>query len=121
MQVQMLRLRVDTGSAGDVADASRWAGAWWRAGRFGEAHAGMAVPPDVQALFQHYFETKLADEPEFATTTGHYENSDRWNDWSKAGRDSRKKHAEETLSGIAEDSGGGIDGDGQRQRAVAEV
>jgi uncharacterized protein (DUF885 family) len=58
--------------------------------------AGQA--PDVQSLFRQYFETKLADEPEFATTTGHYENSDRWNDWSKAGRELRKKHVEETLA-----------------------
>ncbi len=62
------------------------------------AQPGMAVPQDVQALFRHYFETKLADEAEFATNTGHYENSDRWNDWSKSGRDARKKHAEETLA-----------------------
>ena len=53
---------------------------------------------DVQVLFRHYFETKLADDPEFATTTGHYENSDRWDDWSKMGRDARKKHEEETLA-----------------------
>jgi uncharacterized protein (DUF885 family) len=49
-------------------------------------------------IFKHYFETKLQDEPEFATTTGHYENADKWNDWSKAGRELRRKHAEETLS-----------------------
>ena len=40
----------------------------------------------AQKIFKHYFETKLQDEPEFATTTGHYENADKWNDWSKAGR-----------------------------------
>jgi uncharacterized protein (DUF885 family) len=49
-------------------------------------------------LFQHYFDTKLQDEPEFATTTGHFDNADKWNDWSKAGREMRRKHAEETLS-----------------------
>ena len=52
----------------------------------------------AQTIFKHYFETKLQDEPEFATTTGHYENADQWNDWSKAGRELRRKHAEETLS-----------------------
>ena len=52
----------------------------------------------AQKIFKHYFETKLQDEPEFATTTGHYENADKWNDWSKAGRELRRKHAEETLS-----------------------
>jgi uncharacterized protein (DUF885 family) len=52
----------------------------------------------AQKIFKHYFETKLQDEPEFATTTGHYEYADKWNDWSKAGRELRRKHAEETLS-----------------------
>jgi uncharacterized protein (DUF885 family) len=53
---------------------------------------------DIQKLLQHYFDTKLEDEPEFATTTGHFDNADKWNDWSKAGREMRRKHAEETLS-----------------------
>ena len=56
------------------------------------------TPDAAQNIFKHYFETKLQDEPEFATTTGHYENADKWNDWSKAGRELRRKHAEETLS-----------------------
>jgi uncharacterized protein (DUF885 family) len=62
------------------------------------AQPRMPVPQSVQELFRHYFETKLADEPEFATNTGHYENSDKWDDWSKVGRELRKKHAEETLT-----------------------
>ena len=45
----------------------------------------------AQKIFKHYFETKQQDEPEFATTTGHYENADKWNDWSKAGRELRRK------------------------------
>ena len=69
-----------------------------RVRKFSSAQPGMAVPQDVQALFRNYFETKLVDEPEFATNTGHYENSDKWDDWSKAGRELRKKHAEETLA-----------------------
>ena len=56
------------------------------------------LPTPRKTIFKHYFETKLQDEPEFATTTGHYENADKWNDWSKAGRELRRKHAEETLS-----------------------
>jgi uncharacterized protein (DUF885 family) len=55
------------------------------------------TPDAAQKLFQRYFEMKLQDEPEFATTTGHYENANKWNDWSKVGRDQRRKHAEETL------------------------
>ena len=58
------------------------------------------TPDAAQNIFKHYFETKLQDEPEFATTTGHYENADKWNDWSKAGRELRRKHAEETLSDL---------------------
>jgi len=67
----------------------------------------------AQKIFKHYFETKLQDEPEFATTTGHYENADKWNDWSKAGRELRRKHAEETLSELgklpAQEISGGDD------------
>jgi uncharacterized protein (DUF885 family) len=51
----------------------------------------------IQKLFQHYFDTKLADEPEFATSAGRFENASKWNDWSKAGRDLRRAHAEEAL------------------------
>lgn len=58
------------------------------------------TPEAAQQVFQHYFETKLRDEPEFATTTGHYENANEWNDWSRAGRQLRRQHAEQTLSDI---------------------
>lgn len=51
----------------------------------------------LQRAFQQYFETKLADEPEFATQSGRYENADKWNDWSKAGRDQRRAHMEAAL------------------------
>jgi uncharacterized protein (DUF885 family) len=53
---------------------------------------------DVQKFFQSYFETRLRDSPEFATDTGHYENADRWSDWSKSNRELRRRHAEEALS-----------------------
>jgi uncharacterized protein (DUF885 family) len=62
----------------------------------------------AQKVFQHYFETKLRDEPEFATTTGHYENANEWNDWSRAGRQLRRKHAEQTLSDIEKLPANGI-------------
>ena len=51
----------------------------------------------VQKFFKDYFAAKLEAEPEFATGTGHYENADRWNDWSKAGRERRLGSAQETL------------------------
>jgi hypothetical protein len=46
---------------------------------------------DVQKFFQSYFETRLRDSPEFATDTGPYENADRWSDWSKSGRELRRR------------------------------
>jgi hypothetical protein len=51
----------------------------------------------IQKFFKDYFEARLNDEPEFATSTGHFENADKWNDWSKAGRDRRRASAEDTL------------------------
>jgi len=54
----------------------------------------------IQKYFKNYFEAKLNAEPEFATGTGHYENADRWNDWSKEGRERRRASAEETLRGL---------------------
>jgi len=51
----------------------------------------------IQKFFKDYFEAKLNEEPEFATNTGHFENADKWNDWSKAGRDRRRVSAEDTL------------------------
>ena len=54
----------------------------------------------IQKYFKEYFDAKLKDEPEFATGTGHYENADRWTDWSKAGREHRRANAEETLRGL---------------------
>jgi prolyl oligopeptidase len=51
----------------------------------------------IQKFFKDYFEARLNDEPEFATGTGHFENADKWNDWSKPGRDRRRVSAENTL------------------------
>jgi len=51
----------------------------------------------VQRFFKDYFEAELNEEPEFATVTGHFENADKWNDWSKAGRDRRRVGREDTL------------------------
>ena len=51
----------------------------------------------IQKFFKDYFEAKLNDEPEFATGTGHFENADKWNDWSKAGRERRRVSAEDSL------------------------
>jgi uncharacterized protein (DUF885 family) len=70
--------------------------------------AAQASHDEVQGLFRQYFKTKLADEPEFATVTGHFENSDKWDDWSKAGREQRQKHVEETLAQLKKISVDGL-------------
>ena len=57
-------------------------------------------PDAIQKFFKDYFDAKLKDEPEFATGTGHYENANEWNDWSKAGRERRRARTEETLRGL---------------------
>jgi uncharacterized protein (DUF885 family) len=67
-------------------------------GLFPARSAGQTPHEAIQKIFQHYFDTRLQDEPEFATAAGHYENADKWSDWSKAGRELRRRHAEETLS-----------------------
>ena len=54
-------------------------------------------PPDIRAFFAQAFQERLRDEPEFATTIGHHEYDDRWNDWSKAGREQRRAHMEQRL------------------------
>jgi uncharacterized protein (DUF885 family) len=54
----------------------------------------------IQKYFKDYFDARLQAEPEFATGTGHYENADQWNDWSKAGREKRRASTEETLRSL---------------------
>ena len=55
---------------------------------------GWAQPssPELAKFFTQYFEERLKDEPEFATTIGRHEYDDRWSDLSKAGRDQRRAH-----------------------------
>ena len=54
----------------------------------------------IQKFFKDYFQARLNESPEFATGTGHYENADTWDDWSKAGRDRRRARTEETLQSL---------------------
>ncbi len=56
--------------------------------------AVLAPAQSIQDFFRQAFEERLRDEPEFATSVGHHEYDDRWNDWSKAGRDQRRAHIE---------------------------
>ena len=53
-----------------------------------------AQSPRADALhkfFSQYFEEKLADDPEFATSIGRHDYDDRWTDWSKEGRERRRE------------------------------
>ena len=54
--------------------------------------AALAPAQNIQDFFRQAFAERLKDEPEFATGVGHHEYDDRWNDWSKAGRDLRLAH-----------------------------
>ena len=53
---------------------------------------------ELSQFFAAYFEERLRDEPEFATTVGHHEYDDRWADVSKQGRDARRSHFEKRLA-----------------------
>lgn len=57
--------------------------------------AALAPAQSIQDFFRQAFEERLRDEPEFATGVGHHEYDDRWNDWSKAGRDQRRAHMQQ--------------------------
>jgi uncharacterized protein (DUF885 family) len=52
---------------------------------------------DLSKFFAQYFEERLRDEPEFATSIGHHEYDDRWADLSKQGREQRRAHLQQRL------------------------
>jgi uncharacterized protein (DUF885 family) len=52
---------------------------------------------NISTFFKEAFEERLRDEPEFATSVGRHDYDDRWNDWSKAGREQRRAHLEQRL------------------------
>jgi prolyl oligopeptidase len=65
---------------------------------------------DLSAFFVQYFEERLRNEPELATTIGRHEYDDRWTDFSKQGRDARRARLRErsdrleklSLAGVSE-------------------
>jgi len=57
--------------------------------------AVLAPAQSIQDFFRQAFEERVRDEPEFATSVGRHEYDDRWNDWSKAGRDQRRAHIQQ--------------------------
>jgi uncharacterized protein (DUF885 family) len=52
---------------------------------------------NISTFFKEAFEERLRNEPEFATSVGRHDYDDRWNDWSKAGREQRRAHLEQRL------------------------
>jgi uncharacterized protein (DUF885 family) len=50
---------------------------------------------DLSKFFAQYFEERLRDEPEFATSIGHHEYDHRWPDLSKQGREQRRAHLQQ--------------------------
>jgi uncharacterized protein (DUF885 family) len=51
--------------------------------------------PELSKFFADYFEERLRDEPEFATTAGRHEYDDRWSDLSKQGREQHRSHLQQ--------------------------
>ena len=47
--------------------------------------------PTAAGFFKDTFDEMLRANPEFATGAGHHEFNDRWTDWSKAARESRRQ------------------------------
>ncbi len=59
--------------------------------------AAQTSSADLSKFFAQYFEERLRDEPEFATTVGRHEYDDRWSDLSKQGREQRRAHLQQTF------------------------
>jgi uncharacterized protein (DUF885 family) len=51
----------------------------------------LAQGPTAAGFFKDTFDEMLRANPEFATGAGHHEFNDRWTDWSKAARESRRQ------------------------------
>ncbi len=56
-----------------------------------------ASSAELSKFFAQYFEERLQDEPEFATSIGRHEYDDRWADLSKQGREQRRTHLQQRL------------------------
>src|ERR1035438_8500216 len=54
--------------------------------------ASADLSKEISKFFAQYFEERLRDEPEFATTVGRHEYDDRWADVSRQGREQRRSH-----------------------------
>lgn len=59
--------------------------------------AAQTSSADLSQFFAQYFEDRLRDDPEFATTVGRHEYDDRWSDLSKHGLEQRRARLQQTF------------------------
>ena len=63
---------------------------------------------ELSKFFSDYFEERLRDEPEFATTVGRHEYDDRWTDLSTQGRERHRSHLEQRFDRLQKFSLNGL-------------
>jgi uncharacterized protein (DUF885 family) len=61
------------------------------------SRVGAASSGELSKFFTQYFEERLRDDPEFATSVGRHEYDDRWSDLSPHGRTQRRAHLQQTF------------------------
>jgi prolyl oligopeptidase len=71
-------------------------------------HGNKQADRDVSKFFADYFEERLRDEPEFATTVGRHEYDDRWADVSKKGLEQHRAHLAARLEELQMFPAGGL-------------
>ena len=71
-------------------------------------HSDKQADRDVSKFFADYFEERLRDEPEFATTVGRHEYDDRWADVSKKGLEQHRAHLAARLEELQKFPSGGL-------------
>src|ERR1700757_678053 len=76
-------------------------------GAAGQA-ASTPSSPELSKFFSDYFEERLRDEPEFATTVGRHEYDDRWSDLSKQGREAHRSHLQTRFDQLQRFSSDGL-------------
>jgi uncharacterized protein (DUF885 family) len=54
----------------------------------------------LRQTFANYWQWRLADRPELATSVGRSEHNDRWTDWSKSARERRRSARQEFLQQV---------------------
>jgi uncharacterized protein (DUF885 family) len=62
----------------------------------------------LRQTFANYWQWRLADRPELATSVGRSEHNDRWTDWSKSARERRRAARQEFLQQVVYVSPGNL-------------